>query len=46
MIKEKVPVFLTVGNKKQKELCEKLLSVYFGCAGGGIKKHFGSFVVI
>lgn len=26
MIKEKVSVFLTVGNKKQKELCEKLLS--------------------
>lgn len=25
MIKEKVSVFLTVGNKKQKELCEKLL---------------------
>ena len=26
MLKEKVIVFLTVGNKKQKELCEKLLS--------------------
>ncbi len=26
MIKEKASIFLTVGNKKQKELCEKLLS--------------------
>ncbi len=26
MLKEKASVFLTVGNKKQKELCEKLLS--------------------